>query len=68
MGVHPRLTDGSPHPATLTQPLLTRPTYVLKWKDILPQHLKHTSLVGDCGSFILKSKLLGAVSKRIGLL
>jgi hypothetical protein len=45
--------------------LLTRPTYVLvKWKDILPQHLKHSSLMGDSESFILKSKLLGAVPKR----
>lgn len=44
--------------------LLTRPTYVLvKWKDILPQNLNHSSLMGDCESFILKSKLLGAVSK-----
>jgi hypothetical protein len=47
-----------------TRELLTRPTYVLvKWRDILPQHLKHSSLMGDCESFILKSKLLGAVSK-----
>lgn len=44
--------------------LLTRPIYVLiKWRDILPRHLKHSSLMGDCKSFILKSKLLGTVSK-----
>ena len=44
--------------------LLTRPTYVLvKWKDLLPQHLKHSSLIRDCESWILKSKLLSAVSK-----
>src|SRR5205823_2819866 len=48
--------------------LLTRPTYVLiKWKNILPQHLKHSSLMGDCESFVLKSKLLGAVSKANGI-
>ena len=53
-----------------TQPrvLLTRPTYVLiKWKDILPEHLNHPSLMEDCKSFILKSKLLGAISKTSGI-
>ena len=55
-----------------TQPkkLLTRPIYVLvNWKDLLPQHLKHSSLIGECESWILKSKLLNAVpiTKRITL-
>lgn len=45
--------------------LITRPTYVLiKWKDILTEHLQHSSLIRDCESFILKSKFLSAIPKR----
>jgi hypothetical protein len=54
----------SSHGSQSSKPL-TRPTYVLvKWKDILPEHLQHSSLIGGCESFILKSKFLCAVPKR----
>jgi hypothetical protein len=57
-------SKSSSHGSQSREPL-TRPTYVLvKWKDILPEHLQHCSIMADCESFILKSKFLCAVPKR----
>jgi hypothetical protein len=57
-------SEKSSHPSH-PRGLLTRPTYVLvKWKDILPEHLQHPSLLTGCGSFILKSKFLSAIPKK----
>lgn len=56
-------SDKATHESRSRVPL-SRPTFVLiKWKDILPNHLKHSSFTGECESFVLKSKLLATVSK-----